>query len=157
VLGFGSRQRLEFFLFTTLSRLVLGPTHLPIQWVTGALSLRIKRPGREADHSPTPRPESKTAWWYTSTPQYVFMAWCLVKHPFHLRMQFLCPMPVDVYTCFNTRSIICYTFPCDVYLSCTKNFSGARVTVTDEIWTRWVNFRSPVIYTKVLVHMDIGL
>jgi hypothetical protein len=24
----------------------------PIQWVPGALSLGIKRPGREADHSP---------------------------------------------------------------------------------------------------------
>jgi hypothetical protein len=23
---------------------------------------------------------SKNAWSYTSTPQYVFMAWCLVKH-----------------------------------------------------------------------------
>jgi hypothetical protein len=25
-------------------------------------------------------PRSKNAWSYTSTPQYVFMAWCLVKH-----------------------------------------------------------------------------
>jgi hypothetical protein len=25
-------------------------------------------------------PRSKNAWRYTSTPQYVFMAWCLVKH-----------------------------------------------------------------------------
>jgi hypothetical protein len=25
-------------------------------------------------------PKSKNAWWYTSTPQYDFMAWCLVKH-----------------------------------------------------------------------------
>jgi hypothetical protein len=32
------------------------------------------RPRREADHSP---PSS-----YTSTPQYVFMVWCLVKHSF---------------------------------------------------------------------------
>jgi hypothetical protein len=29
----------------------LGPTQPPIQWVPGALSLRVKRPGREADHS----------------------------------------------------------------------------------------------------------
>jgi hypothetical protein len=28
-----------------------GPTHLPIQWVLGALSLGVKRPRREADHS----------------------------------------------------------------------------------------------------------
>jgi hypothetical protein len=28
---------------------VLGPTQSPIQWVQGALSLGVKRPGREAD------------------------------------------------------------------------------------------------------------
>jgi hypothetical protein len=27
-----------------------------------------------------PVPRSENAWSYTSTPQYVFMAWCLVKH-----------------------------------------------------------------------------
>jgi len=40
------------FLFITASRTALGPTQPPIQWVAGALSLRAKRPGREADHSP---------------------------------------------------------------------------------------------------------
>jgi hypothetical protein len=40
------------YLFTNASRLALGPTQPPIQWVPGALSLGIKRPGREADHSP---------------------------------------------------------------------------------------------------------
>jgi hypothetical protein len=42
----------EFFLFTTASRPALGPIQTPIQWVPGALSLGIKRPGREADLSP---------------------------------------------------------------------------------------------------------
>jgi hypothetical protein len=68
------------FLFTTGSRTALGPTQPPIQWVRGALSLGIKRPGCEADHSPPSSAEIKNAWSYTSTPQYVFMAWCLVKH-----------------------------------------------------------------------------
>jgi hypothetical protein len=35
------------FLFPTWSRPALGPTQLPIQWVQGALSLGIKRQGRE--------------------------------------------------------------------------------------------------------------
>jgi len=39
------------FLFTTASKTALGPIHPPIQWVTGALSLRVKRQEREADHS----------------------------------------------------------------------------------------------------------
>jgi hypothetical protein len=68
------------FLFTTASGTVLGPTQRPILWVPGALSLGVKRPEREADHSPPSTAEVKTAWSYTSTPQYVFMAWCLVKH-----------------------------------------------------------------------------
>jgi hypothetical protein len=47
---------------------------------TGTLSLGVKRPGCEADHSLPSSAEVKNAWSYTSTPQYVFMAWCLVKH-----------------------------------------------------------------------------
>jgi len=44
----------------------------------------IKRTGREADHSPPSSAKVKNAWSYTFTPQYVFMAWCLVKHSGYL-------------------------------------------------------------------------
>jgi hypothetical protein len=50
VLGFDSRRGLGIFLFTTASSTALGPTQPPIQGVPGALSLRLKRPGHEADH-----------------------------------------------------------------------------------------------------------
>jgi hypothetical protein len=80
VLGFDFRRGLGIFLFTTVSRTVLGPTQPPIQQVPGALSLGVKRPGREADLSPPSSAEVKNAWSYTCTPEYVFMAWCLVKH-----------------------------------------------------------------------------
>jgi hypothetical protein len=53
VLGFDSRRELGIFFFNTASRTVLGPTQPPIQWVRGALYLGVKRPGREADHSPS--------------------------------------------------------------------------------------------------------
>jgi hypothetical protein len=33
----------------------------------------IKRPGREADHSPPTSAEVKNTWFYTSTTPYVFM------------------------------------------------------------------------------------
>jgi hypothetical protein len=59
VLGFDSRRRLGIFLFTTASRTALGPTQPPIQWVPEALSLGIKRLGREADHSPPSSVEVK--------------------------------------------------------------------------------------------------
>jgi hypothetical protein len=51
--GFESRQGLGIFLFTTVSRPALGPIQPPIQWVTGALSLGVKRPERETGHSST--------------------------------------------------------------------------------------------------------
>jgi hypothetical protein len=58
-----------------LSKLALGPTHPPIQWVLGVLT-----PGVWSDHSPPSSAEVKYAWIYISTPPYVFMAWYLVKH-----------------------------------------------------------------------------
>jgi hypothetical protein len=51
----------------------------------------VKRPQREADHSPPSSAEVKDAWSYTSTPQYVFMAWCSVKAQIQL---YLLPLPL---------------------------------------------------------------
>jgi hypothetical protein len=59
VLGFDFRRGLGIFLYTTASRTALGPTQPRIQWVSGALSLGVKRPGREADHSPPSSAEVK--------------------------------------------------------------------------------------------------
>jgi hypothetical protein len=42
------------------------------------LSTGVKRPGNEADHSPTSA-EVKKLWIYTSTPPYAFMALCLIS------------------------------------------------------------------------------
>jgi hypothetical protein len=78
VLRFDSRREQGIFFFTAASRTSLGPTQ-PIQWVAEALSLAVKRLGCEADHSPPSSAEVKNACSYTSAPQYVFMAWCLVK------------------------------------------------------------------------------
>jgi hypothetical protein len=44
------------------------PTQPPIQGVSGALSLGVKRPVRETDHSPPSSAEDKNVWRYTSTP-----------------------------------------------------------------------------------------
>jgi hypothetical protein len=46
-------------LSTTASRMDLGPTQPPIQWVAGTLSLGVKQLEREADHSPPPSAEIK--------------------------------------------------------------------------------------------------
>jgi hypothetical protein len=39
----------------------MGPTQPPIQWVPGALSPRVKRPGRETDHSAPSSAEVKNS------------------------------------------------------------------------------------------------
>jgi hypothetical protein len=57
--GFESRQGMGIFLFTTASRLALGPTQPPIQWVSGALSPGVKRSRCEIDHSPPSSSEVK--------------------------------------------------------------------------------------------------
>jgi hypothetical protein len=69
-----SPARVKNFLFSTLSRSALGFTQPPIQRVPGALSPGVKRPGREADHSPPASAEVKKMWVYTFTPPYVYMA-----------------------------------------------------------------------------------
>jgi hypothetical protein len=58
-LGFDSWRGLGIFLSTTTSRMALGPTQPPIQWVPEALSLGVKQLGHEADHSPPSSAEVK--------------------------------------------------------------------------------------------------
>jgi hypothetical protein len=53
-LGFDPRQR-----SSKLYKLALGSTQPPTQWVSRALSFGVKRPEREADHSPPSSEELK--------------------------------------------------------------------------------------------------
>jgi len=64
-----------FFLFATAFRQALG--HIWPHCISDALSPWVKRLEREADHAPPYNAEVNNAWYYTSTPPYVFMAWCL--------------------------------------------------------------------------------
>jgi len=45
-----------------------------------ALSPGLKWPGREAEQSPPSSTEVQNSWSLPPLPQYVFMAWCLVKY-----------------------------------------------------------------------------
>jgi hypothetical protein len=49
----------NFSLYHCCVQKSLGLTHPPIQWVPRVLSLGVKRPGREADHSPPSSAEVK--------------------------------------------------------------------------------------------------
>jgi hypothetical protein len=61
------------------------------------------RPGHEADHSPPSSADVKNAWSYTSIPQYVFMAWCLVKH--RDNFAFTLPLPLlNIFKVIKSRN-----------------------------------------------------
>jgi hypothetical protein len=66
--GVPSPDRVKKFLFYTLSRPTLGPTQPPIEWVLRALSPGVKRPVREADHSPPSSAEVKKLYLYIQSP-----------------------------------------------------------------------------------------
>jgi hypothetical protein len=78
MIGVWVPQGLGIFLFAIVSRTALGPSQPPIQWVPGALSLRVKQPGREATHFHV-MPRSKMRRDTLPLPQYAFMTWCSVK------------------------------------------------------------------------------
>jgi hypothetical protein len=58
---------------------IAGSTQPPIQWVHSYQSPVLKWWKRKANHSPPPNTEVKSAWNYTSTGPYVFMAQYLMK------------------------------------------------------------------------------
>jgi hypothetical protein len=70
--------------------------------VPGALSSGVKRPGREADHSPPSSPEIKNAWSYTSIPQYVFMTRFVVNYRIRLYMTWYLVKPRDGFNVVRT-------------------------------------------------------
>jgi hypothetical protein len=73
--GVGVRVPVGARIFTSPcrpDRLWVHPTSYPMG--TKGSFPGVKRPGREADHSPQTSTEVKKTWVYTSTPPHVFMA-----------------------------------------------------------------------------------
>jgi hypothetical protein len=77
--GVEPRQGLGIFLFTTASRPALGPTQPSIQWVPGALSLGVKRPGVKLTTRLHLVPRSRMHGAILPLLLYAFMVWCPVK------------------------------------------------------------------------------
>jgi hypothetical protein len=77
--GLETRQVLGIFLFTTAPRPALGLIQSPIQWVTGALLMRVKRLRREADHSPPSSAEDKSAWSYVGSIPRITVYECVLE------------------------------------------------------------------------------
>jgi hypothetical protein len=101
-----------------------------MQWVPSALFLGVKRPGCEADHSPHV-PRLQNEWSYTSTPQYVFMAWCLVKQRdnyLYLHLNFATSHSVDLPHA-SFRELLLDQLHC----SCTV-FKHGEISLYIEYW-----------------------
>jgi hypothetical protein len=119
----GTRVRfpagLGIFLFT-MSKTALVPTQPPIQLVPGALSLGVKRPGREADHSPPSSAEVKECMELYLHSPYVFMAWCLVKHTDNFTFTLPTNVHVEVLwvvaSCIVMAGYQCFGGPCCLHL-----------------------------------------
>jgi hypothetical protein len=77
--GVPSPGGVKNFLFSRSSRPALRSIQPTLQWVQGALSQGVKRPGREVDQSPPTSAQVKKMWIYTSAPPYAFMAWYLIS------------------------------------------------------------------------------
>jgi hypothetical protein len=98
-----SLSRVKNFLFPTSSQLALRCTQPSIQCIPEALSPGVKRPGREADHSPPTSAEVKKIWIYTSTSTYAFMSLCLISYAQEQLYLFTVPVYVSLLR-FNFRN-----------------------------------------------------
>jgi hypothetical protein len=129
---FDSRRELELLLFTTASRLALGSTQPPIQWAPAALTRQLKRSGREADDSPPSNGDVMNAWSYTSLPQYVLMAWCLLSNGYIFKLRdfvkhrdsFTFTLQFEVHTCCRTAP---YRIVSTNFAVCTNSHVTKRV------------------------------
>jgi hypothetical protein len=95
------------FFFPTSSRRIREPTHPPIQWVPGALSPRVKRPGREADYSPPTTAKVKNIWLYRVSQEEMLIfweviVWVILNKKLYI---YMCPIPNG----FRDRAISLYT------------------------------------------------
>jgi hypothetical protein len=139
---------LGIFLFTTASRMALGPTQPPIQCIPGALSLRVKQLGHEADHQPPSSAEVKYVWSYTSiTPTHLHgmvlsQAQGQLYLTFTLLSQFLPPPHLSIVMLSShlltttILSLLCMNL---LFISFTHPF---QVNVLDGCWVNTTDFTS---------------
>jgi hypothetical protein len=72
--GSSSPGRVKTFSILHIVKTDSGVRPTTYKMGTGGSFSRVKRQGRETDHSPPTSAEVKKMWNYTSTPLYVFMA-----------------------------------------------------------------------------------
>jgi hypothetical protein len=85
---------------------------------TGGFYPWTKRPERQTDYSPPPIAEVKNERSYTFTPQYVFIALCLVKHRDNFTLHgLLCTKPSFANFTNNSKKSEATSFEIGIYVS----------------------------------------
>lgn len=90
VIGYRRGGNAGILLFGIAFIPAVGPTQSPIEWITGILSLVLKRP-HDGDQSPSSSVEVQNAWSIISTllQSYVLVAWCLsIRTTSHLTLNY---------------------------------------------------------------------
>jgi hypothetical protein len=116
-----------FFMFATASIPALRPTQASCLMGTGG-SLRVKRPGREADHTPP-------------LPQYVFMAY-LVKHRNKAKGQSQRQVLFHVQNIRGCGMDLCIYFQMKTQTWIASRFFGIRTCGLPNIITNYLLFKT---------------
>jgi hypothetical protein len=151
-----------------MSRPVLWSVQPPIQWVPGALSLRVKRQRREADHSPPSSPEVKecvelcfhspnTSSWSVAklstgtTLPLAFHVGCILSKIIYLWHD----VHVLLYLVFVIYLLLCPYTVCQVSMAALPNFSLnilKTFVISFCVWTKESKVKKvEVIYIYCLI------
>jgi hypothetical protein len=141
----------EFFSSPPRPDRLWDPPSLLSNVYQGALSLGVKRLGREADQLPPSSAEVKNAQSYTSTPQYAFMALCSVKAQGQLYFTF-----TFIVNCLYETCIVIYWSYCKVNFLFFRRMDGNTSRSESSVAvTHWVpKGQNPIslLFRHIYIH-----
>jgi hypothetical protein len=145
----------EFF-SDTASRPALEPNQPPIQWVPGALSLGVKQPRQEADHSLPSNAEVKECKAIPPLPQHAFMAWCSVKALEQLYLLHISRNSRELLTLIG-RQYLTQSYYRMLVCSCRMEYSVGRTYFMQFFYTLLLFYNVKPVPHKTLSAIEKGI
>jgi hypothetical protein len=116
-----------------------GPPSLLFNGYRG-FSPGIKRPGREADHSPPTSANVKNTWIHTSTPPYAFKRSAyLVKHRDTFTFTFMMTSVVLLHSYQSYSGSFCFSSVCSWFFN-SKNNCVTGLLLWQQIWSAFSKY-----------------